>query len=228
MTPELKDVLTRADTLSFDCYGTLVDWESGLKASLAELGGPEAAARAAELFESYLEAEAAIEGAGYQPYRAVIVAALRRALQLTGVSGDGELDAVQVVAQWRPFPDTVEALGRLKQRYRLGVLSNVDKELFARTAQLLQVEFDFVIAAEDVRAYKPSHLHFHRLCNVHAQRDKVVHVAQSLFHDGIPAWQLNLPYIWINRRGQENETKATPVAVFPDLKSLADAVDELE
>jgi len=227
MAAELKDILKRADTLSFDCYGTLVDWESGLTASLVELGGPEAAARAAELFESYLEAEAAIEGAGYQPYRAVIAAALRRAVQVTGASADTEIDAAQVVAQWQPFPDTVEALRRLKQRYRLGVLSNIDKELFAETAELLQVEFDFAVTAEEVRAYKPAHLHFHRMCNVHAKRDKVVHVAQSLFHDGTPARQLDLPYIWINRRGQQNETEATPLAVFPDLKSLADAVDEM-
>lgn len=227
MAAELTDILKRADTLSFDCYGTLVDWESGLKSSLIELGGPEAAKRAAELFESYLEAEAAIEGAGYKPYREVIVDALRRAVQVTGVSAEAEIDAAQVVAQWQPFPDTVEALARLKQRYRLGVLSNVDKELFAHTARLLEVEFDFVVTAEDVRAYKPAHLLFHRMCNVHAPREKVVHVAQSLFHDGVPARQLDLPYIWINRRGQQNETEATPIAVFPDLKSLADAVEEM-
>ena len=179
-------------------------------------------ARAAELFESYLEAEAAIEGGGYLPYREVIATALRRTVQVTGVQVETEVDGAEVVAQWQPFPDTVEALVRLKQRYRLGVLSNIDRDLFAGTARHFGTTFDFIVTAEDVGAYKPAHAHFERLLSAHGPRDAVLHVAQSLFHDGTPAGELGIPFVWINRYGEPNLTDVEPLAVFPDLQSLAE------
>ncbi|HNQ24620.1 MAG TPA: HAD-IA family hydrolase [Phycisphaerae bacterium] len=224
----LRNVLRRTETVSFDCYGTLVDWEAGLRAALVEMCGPLDAERLAELFETYLGAEASIEGKGYRPYREVIAKAVQRVTEsLMPGQGPGRLpDVTAIVERWTPFPDTCDALARLKKRYRLGVLSNVDPDLFALTARQIPVEFDFVVTAEDVRAYKPAHLHFHRLLNVHAKRESVLHVAQSLFHDGLPARQMGLPFVWINRRHQDNETDVEPLAEFPDLASFADATDE--
>ena len=229
MEHDLKDLFERTETLSFDCYGTLVDWETGLRDYLAAHFDPDATHQASQLFETYLQAEASIEGEGWQPYRDVIAKAVRRAAERLagGEVAPVEVDVPGLVARWEPYPDTVEALARLKRRFRLGVLSNVDGDLFATTAPKLGVELDFVVTADEVHAYKPSHLHFHRLVNAHAQRETVLHVAQSLFHDAVPAGQLGIPFVWINRRGEVNESPAKLQAEFPTLLALAERVDEL-
>ena len=121
-------------------------------------------------------------------------------------------------------PDTNAALARLKERYRLGVLSNVDQDLFTETARQFDVGFGFVITAEEVESYKPAQGQFRELLERHASRNRVIHVAQSLFHDGGPASELGIAFVWINRYKQTNETAVRPVATYPDLESLANAV----
>ena len=123
---------------------------------------------------------------------------------------------------WPTFPDTNGALARLKGRYRLGVLSNVDRDLFAATTRKLNVQFDLAVTAQDVRAYKPADAHFERLLTSYGPREEVLHVAQSLFHDGVPAGELSIPFVWINRYGETNETQVRPLATYPDLRSFAD------
>jgi 2-haloacid dehalogenase len=132
----------------------------------------------------------------------------------------------ETLPEWRPFPDTNEALRRLKDRYRLGILSNIDQDLFTETARHFEVDFDVVVTAEDVRSYKPGHLHFLKLIEDYADSDSVLHVAQSLYHDGRPAGDLNIAFVWINRYNEVNTEGVTPLAEYPDLKSLADAVDK--
>ena len=221
----VDEVLRRTRVITFDCYGTLIDWAAGLRGSLDAVFGEALTQHHAELFEAYTQVEAVVEAEPYHSYREVLAATVERLAQRLDLElppGRARLLA-ESLPEWRPFPDTNAALRRLKERYRLGVLSNIDRDLFVGTARHFDVEFDFVVTAEDVQSYKPGHGHFRKLLEDHAEPKTVLHVAQSLYHDGVPAAELGLAYVWINRYRGENDTTARPVAEYPDLKSLADA-----
>jgi len=180
-----------------------------------------------DVFKAYLLAEAALEAGPYRRYRDLLTSLQARLAECFAldVPADRRGLLAESVPDWRPFDDTNAALVRLKEKFRLAVLSNIDRDLLAATARHLAVRFDFVVTAEDVRAYKPAHPHFHRLIGlIGGRREPILHVAQSLYHDGVPARQLGLNFIWINRRHEVNHTEATPVAEFPDLRSLGDAM----
>lgn len=239
----MKDRLTRtlvsARVLTFDCYGTLIDWETGLREAIRSAFPSAAPNPLALFFDAYLRHEMAVEAGPFRIYRNVVAEAAERAAAELGLAlprqAAHRLGAS--VGTWPPFPDTREALQSLRHRCRLGILSNVDRDLFAETAKHLGVEFDFVATAEDVNSYKPAHPHFD-LGRVLVDRlpgfgdagsepiragtpDGWAHVAQSLLHDGVPARELGLPFVWINRRGEKNRTQVEPIAEFPDLISLA-------
>lgn len=219
----IEEVLRRTKTITFDCYGTLIDWRAGLSRSCAELFGPSVADRTDELFNAYLQIEAEVEAQQYQSYRQVLSTVARRLALRFGHELPPERANLlaEILPEWLPFADTNEALMRLKKRYRLGVLSNIDRDLFAGTARHLDTAFDFVVTAEDVRAYKPAPPHFERLLSAHSRSDEVLHVAQSLFHDGVPTCRLGIPYVWINRYNDANETTVCPLASYPNLGRFA-------
>ena len=236
----LAEVLRRADTLTFDCYGTLIDWRAGLTRSLRGLFGPAADRRMDELFAGYLQIEAEVEAEPYRPYREVLSEVVRRlanrrhrqsrlavrfadAFEFPAERVD---DLARSLPDWPPFADTNEALVSLKQRFRLGILSNIDRNLLAQTARRFDVAFDFVVTAEDVRSYKPGHAHFARLLSEHAERERVVHVAQSLFHDGVPTGELGIAYVWINRYNDVNTARVQPLGEYADLKSFAKVAED--
>lgn len=216
------------EVLTFDCYGTLIDWESGiLKALRPLLKANGAKATDEQLLELYAELESKAEAGAWKPYRAVLKEVvrglgLRFGFPVTPKDEEGLPDSLK---DWEPFPDTVEALHFLKKRYRLSILSNVDKELFAATEKKLGVAFDLVVTAEEVRSYKPAPKHF-----LHAREllclpfTKILHVAQSLHHDIATAKVLGLSTVWVNRRqGQSGATPvsdAAPDLEVPDLRSL--------
>ena len=218
---EFRRIAARATTITFDCYGTLIDWAAGLNASLARLFGK--ADSAVDLSRRYVEVEAEVEAGGYRLYREVMQeTALRMGRQLGRPSSAAQ--AARFAAElpgWKPFADTNEALRLLKKRYRLGVLSNVDRELFAGTSKQFSVAFDFVITAEDVRSYKPVHGHFERLLATQAKREDVVHVAQSLYHDGRACRELGIAFVWINRYKDVRTGEAEVLAEFSDLLAFA-------
>ena len=221
----IEEVLRRVETVTFDCYGTLIDWAAGLEQSFHQIFGDALAGRERELFEAYVQTEAAVEAGPYRAYRDVLattVAGLANRFE-TDLPADRAGLLADTLTQWKPFADTNEALVRLKERYHLGVLSNIDRDLFDGTARHFDVRFDFVVTAEDVQGYKPGHRHFLKLLESHAERNSVLHVAQSLFHDGSPAGALGIAFVWINRYNEANETLVRPLAEYPDLKSLADA-----
>lgn len=200
------------DALTFDCYGTLIDWEAGI---LRALGGGEA------VLERYAVLEAAAEAGPYKPYREVLAEVGR------GLGAPSSLLA-DSLKDWEPFPDTVAALKALKKRFRLGIVSNVDDDLFADTARKLQIDFDVVITAQQARAYKPSRKPFEMvLRSFGLPPDRVLHNAQSLFHDAAPAKALGLSTAWVNRRAGKSGWGATPASAvkadfeFPSLESLA-------
>ena len=221
----VQDVLRRTKTITFDCYGTLIDWSAGLSRSFSEIFGPAVAGHEREWFEAYVRIEAEVESGPYRSYREVLAAVserLARRFHLSLPPGR-EQQLAKMLPHWAPFPDTNEALLRLQRRFRLGVLSNIDRDLFAGTARQFGIAFDFIVTAEDVESYKPARAHFQRLIDAHGGAETALHVAQSLYHDGVPANDLGLAFVWINRYKEENHTTVRPLAEFPDLRAFADA-----
>jgi 2-haloacid dehalogenase len=224
---------SRFDALTFDCYGTLIDWEAGLAAAFRPvLDAHGVRADAEELLVRYGRHEAQAEAGPYLPYRDVLAAGLRGVAGELGFEPTPEEVAAfgGSVADWPAFPDSAEALARLRERFRLGVVTNCDDDLFAASNRRLGVEFDCVVTAEQARAYKPSErgfeLAFERLG---LPRERILHVAQSLYHDHVPAQRLGLTSVWIDRRHGREGAGATPVAAaepdatFPDMASFAAA-----
>jgi 2-haloacid dehalogenase len=212
----------RVEVLTFDCYGTLIDWERGILAGLRPLLGTSGAAISDdELLERYAVAEATIEAGPYRRYREVLARAAEQvARELGAAPEDAALAAFGgSVGDWPAFPDSADALARLKTRFRLGVITNCDDDLFAASNERLGVAFDEVVTAEQAGAYKPSpqgfDLAFERLG---VPRDRIVHVAQSLFHDHVTARRLGLATAWIDRRrGREGSGATPPATVTPDI-----------
>ncbi len=219
--------LTDFAALTFDCYGTLIDWEIGIAAALrawAETHGIEAGDE--DLLSAFSRHENRLQEA--HPRR-LYPELLGRALKLIGADlGVGASDAEAAafgasVGEWPAFADSAEALAYLKHHYKLVIVSNVDRTSFARSNTKLGVDFDLIVTAEDVGSYKPALGHFERalgaLEKVGVPKERVLHTAQSLFHDHVPAKGLGLTSIWINRRAGKAGTGATkppPVPVRPD------------
>ncbi|MGH8005097.1 MAG: haloacid dehalogenase type II [Limisphaerales bacterium] len=222
--------LKKFRVLTFDCYGTLIDWESGiLKALLPLLFRRDIALSDDEILRLYAELEAKAEQGAYLKYREV----LRKVMQGFGdkfkfIPSEEELNALpDSVKNWKPFPDTVEALLELKQRFKLSIISNTDDALFAETARHLRVKFDWVTTAEQVKSYKPSPNNFRQAIEkIGISPDKILHVAQSVYHDIIPAKSLGLATVLVRRRGAGATLPAEeqPDLEVPDLKTLASLV----
>jgi 2-haloacid dehalogenase len=220
------------DALTFDCYGTLIDWEAGLLTALRPMlarGGVEPVDD--DLLESYARIEAELEAGPYQPYRGILAEGARRLATDHGVtSTDDEVERVaRSVADWPAFPDSTDALHRLAHRFRLGVITNCDDDLFAASRRRLGVDFDWVVTAEEARSYKPCERNFELMLErIGLPRERIVHVAQSLYHDQVPAQRLGLRTAWIHRRHGRAGFGATPAAdaapdlTVPDLRAFAD------
>jgi 2-haloacid dehalogenase len=231
--------LTDFEALSFDCYGTLIDWEAGIGAVLTAWAAAEGVdVGVGQLLAVYGAHESATQR---DDPTLLYPDVLARSFKAAGAELGHEVNDEwaerlgESVPDWPAFPDSAEALQRLATRYRLIIVSNVDRAGFAGSNRRLGIEFDAIITAEDVGAYKPALNHFHRLDEVIAElgvpRDRLLHVAQSLFHDHAPARQIGLPSVWINRRHDRPGWGATPEPAdayaygweFPSLAAFADA-----
>ncbi len=211
--------------LTFDCYGTLIDWEAGIRSSLvaiADVKDP----TLPDLVDDYIRTEASLEQREYRSYVEIqrrTLESLAEKYHLTIPQGQTDI-LTRDMALWPPFPDTIHNLKRLKSKFMLGILSNIDVDLFATTNKQLDMDFDLVITAEDVQSYKPSHAHFLRAIEQSAvEKDEILHVAQSVYHDAIPAAALGINFVWINRYGQPRPPNVRMIAEYPDLQSFADA-----
>ena len=208
--------------LTFDCYGTLIDWESGILGALRKILAAHHRTLSDEgLLELYGAIETQIEAGEYLSYRNVLrqcVANIGTRLGFTPTPE--EMDSLPDSLQnWPPFPDSVEGLRALKSRYKLAALTNCDDDLFAHSAKLLGNPFDAAVTAQQARSYKPGMNHF-RLFQERTgvARDRWLHVAQSLFHDVTPARELGLATVWVNRRAGKRGGGATPPSsAQPDL-----------
>jgi 2-haloacid dehalogenase len=221
--------LTRTKVLTFDCYGTLIDWEAGILGALHRYL-PLDAASDDELLEEYAALEAAAEAGPFESYRVILGRSLAAVLRSHGVAvADRDLGELGgSVVDWPAFPDSAEALARLAARFDLATITNCDDDLFAASNAKLGNPFRWVITAQQAGSYKPSLNNFEvAFERIGVDRDQIVHVAQSLFHDHVPAKQLGLTTVWINRRagragaGATPLAEATPDATFSDMASLA-------
>lgn len=199
--------------LTFDCYGTLVDWESGILTQAGLAFGPAQPFDAVAVLKSFVRHEAALEAGNYVSYRRVLAETIRRIARDLEIElgEDAHLRFAAGLGEWPLFSDTRDALRRLASKYRLVVLSNVDDDLFALTAQQLGVSFEAVITAQQVRSYKPATGHF----TLARERlglgpDNWLHVAQSLYHDHAPAKSLSLRSIWVDRPSRLAGTGLAP------------------
>jgi 2-haloacid dehalogenase len=227
--------LTRFKVLTFDCYGTMIDWETGIFSALR----PILAAHGKKISDSVLlelyseleaSAEASAEKGEFLRYRDVLQSVVRGFGERLGFSPtDAEVRSLpQSLANWQPFPDTVEALRKLKSRYQLAVISNVDDDLFASTAPKLGVVFDHVITAQQAQCYKPC-IRMFELAEerIRVSRERWLHVGQSIYHDVIPAQSLGIATVWVNRpsprsgAGAATAAAGTPDLDVPDLDTLA-------
>lgn len=233
--------LTDFDALSFDCYGTLIDWEAGLSTELARVAALSSTAPTVEvLLETYAACEAETERVCPSLiYPEVIGRSAIATGAIHGIEVPAELakEIGASVPAWPAFPDSAEALARLQHHYQLIILSNVNQASFAGSNQRLGVEFDAILTAEDIGSYKPHPRNFDallaRTTEMGIAPGRLLHVAQSLFHDHVPAQAAGLPTVWIDRRHAQDGFGATPPPpapveptwTFPSMAAFADAAD---
>jgi 2-haloacid dehalogenase len=219
------------EVLTFDCYGTLIDWEAGIAAGLGAVTRAHGVEIPDEqLLATYAGHEAALEAGPYLRYREVLARGGRGVCADLGIEPSDEEVAgfADSVGAWPAFPDSAAALAALAERFRLGVITNCDDDLFAASNRRLGVTFDWIVTAQQAGSYKPSHRNFELAFErIGPPRERILHVAQSLYHDHVPARELGLRSVWINRRGGRPGSGATPPAAatpdatFPDMASFA-------
>jgi 2-haloacid dehalogenase len=194
---------SRFELLTFDCYGTLINWEEGILRCLRRiLGAHGKDTDDATILQLYGEFEAHAEQGEYRRYREVLQSVVRQfGKQLGFAPTDQEVNSLpESLKEWRPWPDTVAALRQLQSRFRLAIISNVDDDLFAATRPQLGVEFDQIITAQQAGAYKPSLKIFElTLSRVGVPARRILHIGQSVYHDVLPAKSLGLATVWVNR-----------------------------
>jgi len=223
--------LTRFKVLTFDCYGTMIDWETGIFSALRPiLAAHNKSIPDSGLLMLYAELELNAEQGEFLRYRNVLQSVVRGFGERLGFSPtDGEVRSLpESLANWQPFPDTVEALRKLKRRYKLAVMSNVDDDLFASTAPKLGVAFDHVITAQQAGCYKPCMRMFELAEErIAVRREQWLHVGQSIYHDVIPAQSLDIATVWVNRpsprpgAGAAKAAAGKPDLEVPNLQTLA-------
>lgn len=223
---------TQFETLTFDCYGTLIDWESGIASAIDRILREHSIhLDRDEILTAHSEFEPKHQSSGYLPYREVlarVVDDFARRYSFTPTESQ-RASLAESIRDWPPFPDSTESLNRLHKRFKLVIISNIDDDLFAYSQGVLNVKFDQIITAAQSNAYKPSHAMFnHAFGVILTPKDRILHVAQSLFHDIAPANQLGLMTVWVNRRKGQPGSGATPGAsATPDIEvaTLAELAD---
>ena len=215
------------DFITFDCYGTLIDWENGIRQAFEGAAARDGVPLDRDaVIPTYSKHERAVEHERYRSYREVLSeAAIRTARDLNWqIDRDGGSFLPESLGSWKPFPDTNPALQRLREcGYKLGILSNVDDDLLEETRRHFTVQFDLIVTAQKVKSYKPALNHFN------AARERVgharwLHAAQSNFHDIVPANQLAIPNAWINRHANQPGAGGVPTYEFTNLETFAAAM----
>lgn len=230
--------LTDFKALSFDCYGTLIDWETGLWKSLQPLVERSRVDRETALATFGIVEPEQEHETPTLPYRDILARVHAKLAERWNLKSTPAMDKAfgLSVGHWPPFPDTVDALAYLKRHYKLIILSNVDRQNFTPTNKLLRVEFDAICTAEDIGSYKPDPRNFAYLLKAIGKlglsKAELLHTAQSLYHDHVPAERAGIARCWINRRGDTGKGSGATKAVahmpkldfeFPTLGAMAGA-----
>lgn len=204
------------NVLTFDCYGTLIDWENGILTALKPvLICHNIHLDDADILELYANLESKIERGGFITYKNVLKKIMEEIGNKFGfnLASSEKNCLVESLKSWQPFPDTVESLQALKNKFKLAIISNIDDDLFTYSAKYLGVNFDYVITAEQVHSYKPAPDNFEfAIRKIGVSQNKILHVAQSVYHDIIPAKAVGLSTVWVNRRKGKKGFGATPPA----------------
>ena len=205
---------------TFDCYGTLIDWNAGIRAELVRVFGE---GRADEQLRRYHALEPELEADGSRTYRDVMTESMRR----LGASAGDEEGLAESLPRWQPFPEVAAALEEARARgWRLAILSNTDPDYIEASKRLIGVPFDETVVASEIGSYKPALGHWREFtARTGAEPARHVHVGASLFHDVAPALGLGLPVVWINRLGEQAGPE--PTVELPDLSRLPQALDAL-
>lgn len=219
--------VARYDIITFDCYGTLIDWESGIAGAFLRAAAAEGVTlKRADVLRAYAKLERTVEAEVYRSYREILRETATRVAQALDwpLAPEHAGFLSESLPTWQPFADTNPALERLVAAgCRLGILSNIDDDLLAATREHFTVKFDIVITAQQVRSYKPGHAHFL------TARERIgdarwLHAAESNFHDIVPTNALGIDNAWINRLRQQALPGGTPTLAFDNLTGLADAI----
>jgi 2-haloacid dehalogenase len=205
---------------TFDCYGTLIDWNGGIRRELARVFGEE---RADEQLDRYHKVEPTLQAGGDRTYREVMTAAM----EALGAPAAEQACLGEALPGWQPFPEVRSALEETRARgWKLALLSNTDRDFIQSSREQIGVPFELAVVASEIGSYKPGHEHWLRFFEESgAPRTGHVHVAQSHFHDIVPAHELGLRSIWINRYGEHRSP--APTKELSDLSQLPEALDEL-
>jgi len=214
------------DIVTFDCYGTLIDWVSGIRDAFARAAAADGVAISPDdVIRLYGEIEPIVER-DYRPYRDVLIETAGRVAHALGwpIAYERATFLVNSLRSWQPFADTNPALERLRDAgIKLGLLSNIDDDLLAATRRHFTVGFDLIITAQQMRSYKPGHAHF-LVARQRTGDARWLHAAQSNHHDIVPANALGIPNAWINRRHEQALPGGTPGMELANLTELADAI----
>lgn len=214
--------------LTFDCYGTLIDWRNGLESHLGGLLKSKGLGPGVSVYPIYVRLEAEQEGK-YRPYRNILrdtAIAIAEHFNLS-ISDAEAREFAETIPNWKPFSDTVGALKVLGERgYKRIILSNIDRDLLQETIARNNLAVDGYVTAQDVGSYKPSPMHWNRFFEAYkVTKEETLHVAQSIYHDIIPSSKIGVANAWINRYGEVKPREIHPTFVFPNLAGLLDVLD---
>lgn len=215
--------------ITFDCYGTLIDWEGGITNAVKKIAEKNGFNINLDgVSERYIKVELEVESETYRKYHEVLGLAVKKLFKNEGfdVSDDDALEFANSIYSWQPFPETRNSLAALKDKgYKLVILSNIDNEIIKKSIELIGIDFDGVVTAQEVGSYKPAHGHWEEMLKrFNTKKEEVLHVAASYVHDIIPAKEQGFDAIWINRNNEKPTTETRPDLEFNDLTSLPETL----
>lgn len=211
--------------ITFDCYGTLIDWEGGIKTAVKKLADKNSFSFNLDgISDKYIKVELEVEAEQYRKYHEILQLSAKKLFKQEGfdILNEDALVFADSIYNWQPFPETHDVLAQLKQKgYKLIILSNIDNEIVKKSIELMGIDFDGVVTAEEVGSYKPAHGHWEEMLKrFNAKKEEVLHVAASYIHDIIPAKEQGFNAIWINRNSEKSTREIKPDLEFKDLRPL--------
>lgn len=215
--------------ITFDCYGTLIDWESGIREALKKVSEKNNLnLDLTNISEKYIKAELEVEAKQYRKYHEVLQLSAKKLLKQMGfdLSDKDALEFADSIYNWQPFPETHDTLATLKDKgYKPVILSNIDNEIIKKSIKLMGIDFDGVVTAEEVGSYKPAYGHWDEmLIRFDTKKEEVLHVAASYIHDIIPAKEQGFDAVWINKNNEQPTREIRPDLEFKDLRPLPEAL----